>query len=327
MPTAMTILDPQARPRHGGDELSARYGELLTGSYDCVDRIVLNAYYPLGHSPGGFRTWWRRLAQRGEEWLDNAHLMRMAGRFVAPGPGLGSGQRRAGHRLPTGERKHRIAEDYLAEPRVGARAVPDPRGEGAGPGLGCRPRAAGHHPQPAQEAGIRQPLLVPHHGSRVGPRDDQDVRPPAVRRQVILNGHEYVACAAQAAGSASPRRATASPGSATRGPGSGRRHLVRARDYRAPEPGHATAGSTPPACASGWTSTSSADRLPLRLLGLPGRVQPQPDLRLGGGDGPRLRRRRRPDPRAAGRAQAADPVRAETAPPHAPAASLASPRS
>ena len=57
MPTATAILDPDAGPRHGADDFSARYGELLTGSYDCVDRIVLNAYYPLGYSPGGFRTW------------------------------------------------------------------------------------------------------------------------------------------------------------------------------------------------------------------------------------------------------------------------------
>jgi hypothetical protein len=42
------------------DELSERYRNLLTGVYDCVDRIVLNAYFPLGHSPGGFRVWWRR---------------------------------------------------------------------------------------------------------------------------------------------------------------------------------------------------------------------------------------------------------------------------
>jgi hypothetical protein len=37
-----------------GDGFSRRYGDLLAGSYDCVDRIVLNAYYPLGHNPGGF---------------------------------------------------------------------------------------------------------------------------------------------------------------------------------------------------------------------------------------------------------------------------------
>ena len=36
------------------DGFSERYGDLLYGSYDCVDRIVLNAYYPLGYNPGGF---------------------------------------------------------------------------------------------------------------------------------------------------------------------------------------------------------------------------------------------------------------------------------
>ena len=41
------------------DELSERYGQLLAGAYDCVDRIVLNAYFPLGHNPGGLRVWWR----------------------------------------------------------------------------------------------------------------------------------------------------------------------------------------------------------------------------------------------------------------------------
>ncbi|MGB7592406.1 MAG: hypothetical protein WBO19_14320, partial [Terriglobia bacterium] len=38
------------------DALSERHSDLLQGSYDCVDRIVLNAYFPLGHSPGGFGT-------------------------------------------------------------------------------------------------------------------------------------------------------------------------------------------------------------------------------------------------------------------------------
>jgi hypothetical protein len=43
------------------DSLSRRYQDLLDGSYDCVDRIVLNAYFRPGHSAGGFRVWWRRL--------------------------------------------------------------------------------------------------------------------------------------------------------------------------------------------------------------------------------------------------------------------------
>ena len=33
------------------DLLSERCGDLLTGSYDCPDRIVLNAYYSMGHAP------------------------------------------------------------------------------------------------------------------------------------------------------------------------------------------------------------------------------------------------------------------------------------
>jgi hypothetical protein len=49
------------------DDSSGRYGDLLTGSYDCVDRIVLNAYFSMGYHPGGFRVWWRRLHDGGEE--------------------------------------------------------------------------------------------------------------------------------------------------------------------------------------------------------------------------------------------------------------------
>jgi hypothetical protein len=56
------------------DELTERYGDLLTGSYDCVDRIVLNAYFSLGHNPGGFRGWWRRWHDDSDEELDNTHL-------------------------------------------------------------------------------------------------------------------------------------------------------------------------------------------------------------------------------------------------------------
>jgi hypothetical protein len=64
------------------DDFCERYGDLLTGSYDCVDRIVLNAYFSVGHNPGGFRCWWRRLHDGADDDLDNAHLMRMAGRFA-----------------------------------------------------------------------------------------------------------------------------------------------------------------------------------------------------------------------------------------------------
>lgn len=53
------------------DDFRGCYADLLTGSYGCVDRIVLNAYYPQGHHPGGFRTWWRRWHDEGDDSLDD----------------------------------------------------------------------------------------------------------------------------------------------------------------------------------------------------------------------------------------------------------------
>src|SRR6476646_6909888 len=101
------------------DQFTERYADLLTGSYDCVDRIVLNAYFPLGHNPGGFRVWWRRWHDDFDDSLDNAHLMRLAGRFARRVRASA-----AAHGIPVivcraDERKHRIAEEYLREHEVG----------------------------------------------------------------------------------------------------------------------------------------------------------------------------------------------------------------
>ncbi len=97
------------------DALTTTYAKLLRGSYDCLDRIVVNGYYRQAHSPGGFRIWWRRLLG-GEDTLDNAHLIRMAGRFRR--------RLRAGrpNRVPIricnhGEQKHDVAEDIDKERR------------------------------------------------------------------------------------------------------------------------------------------------------------------------------------------------------------------
>src|SRR5258707_3465726 len=62
------------------DGLSTLYQDLLGGSYDCVDRIVLNAYFRMGHDPGGFRVWWRALTGS-DETLENTYLMRLAGQY------------------------------------------------------------------------------------------------------------------------------------------------------------------------------------------------------------------------------------------------------
>ena len=47
------------------DGLSNLYQDLLNGSYDCVDRIIVNAYFQMGHGPAGFRVWWRGIDRIG----------------------------------------------------------------------------------------------------------------------------------------------------------------------------------------------------------------------------------------------------------------------
>jgi len=105
---------PSWEPSAVVDGFSERYGDLLFGSYDCVDRVVLNAYNTLCYSPGGFRTWWRRLHEGSDEQLDNTHLMRMAGRFARRVRGFARAQGIPVIECKRGERKHEIAEDYLA---------------------------------------------------------------------------------------------------------------------------------------------------------------------------------------------------------------------
>ena len=36
------------------------HAQLIEAAYDCVDRLVVNGYYPLGQAGGGFRTFWRQ---------------------------------------------------------------------------------------------------------------------------------------------------------------------------------------------------------------------------------------------------------------------------
>ena len=94
------------------DDFSARYGDLLTGSYDCVDRVVLNAWFPMGVNPGGLRCWWRRL-HGSDDQLDDTHLMRMAGRFARRVKAWAAANGVPLIFCKAGERKHLIAGEYL----------------------------------------------------------------------------------------------------------------------------------------------------------------------------------------------------------------------
>ena len=63
---------------HAKDDLTRRHARLLEGSYDCVDRLVLNGYLSMCHSPGGFRVWWRAWHGGRDDDLDNTHRLRLA---------------------------------------------------------------------------------------------------------------------------------------------------------------------------------------------------------------------------------------------------------
>ena len=182
------------------DELTERYGDLLAGSYDCVDRVVLNAYFSLGHSPGGFRVWWRRLHDGSDEQLDNTHLMRMAGRFARRVRASAKA-----HGIPVidckrGERKHQIAEEYLASHTVGP-----------GVFLILVARASASVWEVTRSASgvivnlAKKQAFVNHYSFHIMDPEWGHVTikmsgHPPFAAQVILNGHEYVAAQAQAAG-------------------------------------------------------------------------------------------------------------------------------
>jgi hypothetical protein len=183
------------------DEISARYGDLLTGSYDCVDRVVLNAYFSMAHNPGGFRVWWRRWHDGRDDELDNAHLMRMAGRFSRRVRGWAVANGVPVIDCKAGERKHLIAQEYLAQH------------PGTGPGvfmvIVARAPASTWEVQRSKGGQIcnlaKKKSFVNHYSFHVldpewGHVTIKMAGHPPFGAQVILNGHEHVACLARAAG-------------------------------------------------------------------------------------------------------------------------------
>lgn len=181
------------------DSLSKRYGDLLTGSYDCVDRIVLNAYFSLGHNPGGFRVWWRRLHEESDEQLDNTRLMRMAGRFARRVRAWATANGVPVIDCSRGQRKHRLAEEYLATHPVecGVFLI-----------LVAKAPASVWEVSRSASGAItnlaKKTSYVNHYSFHVmdpqwGHVTIKMSRHPPFGAQVILNGHEYVACQAYAA--------------------------------------------------------------------------------------------------------------------------------
>src|SRR4029077_3535872 len=94
------------------DEFSTYCADLLEGFYDCVDRIVLNADFPLGQTGGGLRSGWR-LLRGGDDDLDDIHLRDMAGRFSRRLHGFCAKSEIEIIEAQAGERKHQLAEPNL----------------------------------------------------------------------------------------------------------------------------------------------------------------------------------------------------------------------
>jgi hypothetical protein len=65
------------------DDFTRDNAELLEGRYDCMDRITLNGFYPMGCTSGGLLTWWNRL--RPGVTLDGKQLQAFAGDFSRRG--------------------------------------------------------------------------------------------------------------------------------------------------------------------------------------------------------------------------------------------------
>src|SRR5215471_5986550 len=180
------------------DDLRRRYGDLLDGTYDCVDRIVLNAYNRFCYSAGGFREWWRRLMNGSDEHLDNAHLMRMAGHFSRRVRGFARA-----HGLPVidcrrGERKHDLAEDYLATHTVKRGLFLILVGRAEVPLWNVRRTGSGSIFLKQKKAYVNHysfHIMDPEWGHitiKIGGH-------PPFGAQIILNGHEYVTCRAKKA--------------------------------------------------------------------------------------------------------------------------------
>jgi hypothetical protein len=183
------------------DQLSVLYSDLLDGSYDCVDRVVLNAYFGMGQTGGGLRVWWRAL-YGSDDNLDDNHLIRMAGRFSRRLRAWAKENKVPVTYCSPGEDKHKMAEQHLAthETKPGLFMIlvskaPALVWEAQMTGAGKLGQLVPKQPWP----------YVNHYSFHILDPDwghltiKMSGHPP-FGAQVMLNGHEYVACQAQKAG-------------------------------------------------------------------------------------------------------------------------------
>jgi hypothetical protein len=164
---------------------------LLVGQYDCVDRIILNAYFRFACGAGGFRLWWRNLTGS-DDTLDNAHLIRMAGRFSRCVRGWAKRENIPVIDCAAGERKHNLAEEHLPS---------DPKRTGIFLILVNRAPAPIWDVKRFGKGGIdlrRKQAYVNHYTFHIWDEEWGHVAirmcgHPPFSAMIMLNGHEYVA--------------------------------------------------------------------------------------------------------------------------------------
>ena len=182
------------------DDFSQYYRDLTDGGYDCVDRIVVNAYFRMGQTSGGMLTWWRALYGDAEQ-LDTAHLMRMAGRFARRVRAFAKQRGITILNCAPKDKKFEVANSYLGKhdgkPGLFLILV----NKGRAPVWEVWPSKNGRlgairrkHPMP----------FVNHYAFHIWDPEWGHIQirmsgHPPFGAQIILNGHEFVACMARKA--------------------------------------------------------------------------------------------------------------------------------
>ena len=96
------------------DHFIKHYSEILDGSYDCVDRIVLNGYFSNLHIAGGVRNWFTALKGK-DKVLDTNQLIRFSGRFSRRITAFTKSKNIPLIYFKSGERKHEEAVKLIPE--------------------------------------------------------------------------------------------------------------------------------------------------------------------------------------------------------------------
>src|SRR6516162_1502564 len=228
------------------------------------------------------RVWWRALTGS-EETLDNTHLMRMAGRFSRRVHGYAKAEDIPLLHCHAGEHKHELAEEHLAKTQITQGLFLILVGRAQAPVWDI---SANHHIEP------KRPMpYVNHYSFHILDPQWSHITikisgHPPFPAQVILNGHEYVACQAFKAGIRFSKEGNCfTQVSDTAG-------LAKIADTLS---GQQAVGRLCQVCER-WIYSSclcfaldleeqKRSGFPLSVFQLSGRIQPQPCFRLRSGDG------------------------------------------